>query len=69
MPANSITEARVQKAIKKNAIKDTTAPLVFLVTLFVGFLIGYSLIKSFMIRSGRTLSLEFPRNTVSRIHS
>ena len=46
MSANSITEARVQKAVKKSAIKDTTAPLVFLVTFFVGFLIGYPLIKS-----------------------
>ena len=46
MSVNSITEVRVQKAVKENAIKDTTAPLVFLVTLFVGFLIGYPLIKS-----------------------
>lgn len=46
MSANSITEVRVQKVIKKNAIKDTTAPLVFLVTLFVGFLIGFPLVES-----------------------
>ena len=48
MSANSITEARVQKAIKKNAIKDTAAPLVFLVSLFAGFMIGYPLIKSIL---------------------
>lgn len=46
MSTNSITEARVQKAVKENAIKDTTAPLVFLVTLFVGFLIGFPLVES-----------------------
>lgn len=48
MSANSITEVRVQKAIKKNAIKDTAAPLVFLVSLFAGFMIGYPLIKSIL---------------------
>lgn len=48
MSANSITEVRVQKVIKKNAIKDTTAPLVFLVSLFTGFIIGYPLIKSIL---------------------
>ena len=46
MFTNSVIDSRIQQSIKKNAIKDTTAPLVSLITLFVGFIIGYPLLNS-----------------------
>lgn len=46
MNTNSVIDSRIQRTIKKNAIKDTTAPLVFLVTELIGFIIGYPLLRS-----------------------
>lgn len=45
MNTNSVIDSHIQRAIKKNAIKDTTAPVVFLLTTFAGFIVGYPLIR------------------------
>lgn len=46
MSTNPITEARIQKAVKENTMKESTPWLVFPATLLVGYIIGASFYES-----------------------